>query len=150
AVAHEHMVDLAVRPVRGPGPAADRAAPTGKQRAHRRAPQVEVTDDYGAPVPRRKLASQFPELHRWGVRKLRAEMYRHEVELEAAHVEPQVLRAALRSRIRRSPAERQIGNEPSGRSGDDGYADASVPRPAPLRDVMRPRLHHSPPAPRRV
>src|SRR5439155_21523579 len=51
--AHEHVVDLAVRSVRWPRPPSDRAAPTRKQRAHRRAPQVEVADDHSALVRRR-------------------------------------------------------------------------------------------------
>jgi hypothetical protein len=68
-IAHEHMIDLAVRAVRGPRPPSDGSAPTRKQGGHRRAPQVEIADDHGAPFGRRKPPPEIAELHRRRVRQ---------------------------------------------------------------------------------
>ena len=49
--AHEHVVDLAVRPARRPGAPAHRAAPAGEQRADARAPEVAVAGDDRSAAP---------------------------------------------------------------------------------------------------
>ena len=140
AVAHEHVVDLAVRPVRGPRAPADGAAPTGKQGGHRRAPQVEVADDHGAPVGRREPPPEIADLHRRRVRQSRAEVHGDEVEIEAADVERQVQRAPAQRRVAGDVAHRDHLDEPCRHTAHDRQADPAARPVWPRRDDVRPRL----------
>ena len=60
----EHVVDLAVWRVRGPGATAHRALPAREQRHHAGAPQVAVADDDRRRARRRELARESAQLRR--------------------------------------------------------------------------------------
>src|SRR5262245_28446363 len=135
------MVDLTVRPVRGPRAAAHGSRPAGEHGDDRRPPEVEVPDDHRASIERGEPSPEIAELYRRRVREPRAQVHRDEIEIVAADVQRHVQGESARCGITRHVPDGNDLDDLCRDATHDGEAEAAAAPMGARRDEMWPRVH---------